>query len=132
MKFISILCIAFISFTSISNAEDAPLDCTSPSTQSQSRDCAAQRLAAVELQVISLFDYTRRLLADGWTNDAGQMQDNSAEFIAGQQAWFIYRDQTCHAEGLMHWGTSLEFSVADQCLERITAARLEELKKMAF
>ncbi|MBL1419095.1 MAG: DUF1311 domain-containing protein [Alphaproteobacteria bacterium] len=130
MKFTFILFIAFTCLTSISYAEDLPLDCASPATFSQSRDCAELRLAAAENQMAEHYQFIRTLLTEHSTTPFGESGDNSAEFIASQQAWLIYRDQACKAEGLLYWGTSLEFSMADQCLERITNTRINELKHL--
>ncbi len=112
-------------------AQAQDIDCTTPKDQAEIGHCIkiATEEAAAELDVAYGLAWSRMVRIDE-TLPAGRRGAEVALRNA-QQNWIRYRDTTCASEGFEHAGEEIEPMVVSLCSERLTRARIEDLRAIA-
>ncbi|MCJ8191487.1 lysozyme inhibitor LprI family protein [Sphingomicrobium aestuariivivum] len=90
-------------------------------------DCGSEELAQIELNWCAWkgaeeADAELNLL---WDRIGGDMR---ARMLPSQRAWLAYRDAQCEAEGKMWEGGSAHSMIVGMCMERMTRARMTEIR----
>lgn len=94
-------------------------ECDNAGTQSEMNQCADIEFAQVDSQLNEAYQELR---------EAYQAADGAAPALrAAQRAWVTFRDAECAITRLSSGGTS-EHMVVTQCLSRLTATRLTDLR----
>ena len=108
-------------------------DCENAMAQAEMTACAGQDFERADAELNALW---RTTIAHAQSNDrspdAGRTEydQRSEETIlrAGQRAWIALRDAQCEWEGMSERGGSLEPMIVNQCLARMTRARIAQLR----
>lgn len=95
-------------------------DCSGAETQADMNACAAQELAAAEVELEVALRTLQR----------SQAEIKRAPLDRAQGAWTSYRDAQCAFEGASVEGGSLQPMVVSFCLAELTRARTEQLGRL--
>ncbi|HMO07098.1 MAG TPA: lysozyme inhibitor LprI family protein [Paracoccaceae bacterium] len=109
-----------------------PVDCANPITQTEMTACAEREWMTADADLNAAYAEARAAMR---RIDAPLPEtDRGAERMLrdAQRAWIDFRDKTCAAEGWAMKGGSAEPMLVYFCRARVTAARAEELRAMAF
>jgi uncharacterized protein YecT (DUF1311 family) len=108
-------------------------DCDDASAQQELNICAANAADSTDAEMNAQ-----------WKRTVAEMKRRNAEIdrtydkqpghfdtlLAGQRAWLIYRDKQCLLESFEMRGGSAAPMIYSGCLERVTRARLDQLKSL--
>ena len=108
--------------------------CEDAETTYELRICASARVKEAERLLDQQWQATAMRFKD---LDAAVAQDEKdapkafATGLAAQRAWLAYRDAQCRAEYNEYWGGTMAPLAQLNCIDRITRARIAELRQMS-
>lgn len=100
------------------------LDCANATAQAALNACAAQAYEAADAELNAA--YEGALFAAGVVDESGA-QGLAEGLREAQRLWLPFRDAACEAEAAVYAGGSMQPMVRNNCLERVTTARAQDL-----
>jgi uncharacterized protein YecT (DUF1311 family) len=125
------LAVAMALLIGATGAQAQEVDCAAPVTQLDMNICADRAWKMADEDLNLAYGMARTLMRQ--TDAALPEKDRGAELALrdAQRAWITFRDAACTAEGYVYAGGSIRPLVVSQCLERLTRARTEDLRRLA-
>ncbi|PLZ48015.1 lysozyme inhibitor LprI family protein, partial [Fischerella thermalis] len=118
IAFLSVLVIPSLATPTEAIAQKPAIDCSKATATPELRYCSQQSYAAADKKLNQVY---QKVLAITKTEPKQRL-------IKGQQAWIVFRDNTCDFEVYeSRGGTGYEI-FRNQCLERLTKQRTKDLE----
>lgn len=106
-------------------------DCTTATTQADMNICADQDFQTQDADLNDAYASAKDILQGVDADLAPEDQGAAQALLDAQRAWITYRDAGCKAEAYLYEGGSMRPMVYSSCLARVTAARAQDLWKLA-
>lgn len=106
-------------------------DCMEASTQLDLNDCAAQDFQTQDADLNDAYASAKDILQGVDADLAPKDQGAAKALQEAQRAWITFRDAGCKAEAYLYEGGSIRPMIYSSCLARVTAARAQDLWKLA-
>jgi uncharacterized protein YecT (DUF1311 family) len=120
LALVSAFALAFVpSLTPVSAQDKA--ECSSPQTQSEMNQCAAQDYETADAELNAAWADLRQARSDTPSWDA---------ILEAQRLWIPFRDAHCEAEAAPYEGGSIQPLIRLSCLATITNQRTAQLQDL--